>query len=125
MELNAITGEIIDSALEVHRALGPGLLESVYEAALSLELRSRNFEVQTQLVLPVIYKGQDLGMGFRLDMLVEARVIVELKSIERLEKVHHKQLQTYLKLADKRVGLLLNFNEELLRDGIKRIANRI
>lgn len=123
MEINRISGEIVDAAIEVHRVLGPGLLESVYEAALAQELRWRGFKVQTQVPLPVVYKGVDLNIGYRMDIVVENQVVVELKSIEKLEKVHSKQLLSYLKLSGHKVGLLINFNEALLKDGLKRLVN--
>ncbi len=113
----------MDAAIEVHRVLGPGLLESVYEAALAQELRWRGFKVQTQVPLPVVYKGVDLNIGYRMDIVVENQVVVELKSIEKLEKVHSKQLLSYLKLSGHKVGLLINFNEALLKDGLKRLVN--
>ena len=123
MRINEISGQILDSAIEVHRVLGPGLLEAVYEAALAIELESRGLRVQRQVSVAVFYKGADLEMGFRLDLLVENCVIIELKSVEKLERVHNKQLQTYLKLADKRLGLLINFNVPLLKDGFVRLVN--
>ena len=125
MRLNEISGQILDSAIEVHRVLGPGLLEAVYEAALTMELESRGLWVQRQVPIVVVYKNTELEMGFRLDLLVENRVIIELKSVEKIERVHFKQLQSYLKLADKRLGLLINFNVPMLIDGLHRIANKI
>ena len=125
MTHNEIFGQIVDAALEVHRTLGPGLLESVYQAALAHELRQRGLYVETELPLPVVYKGLFFELGFRLDLLVENRVVVELKSVESISPVHSKQLLTYLRLADKRLGLLINFNVLLLKDGIKRIANQL
>jgi len=115
----------VDAALEVHRTLGPGLLESVYQAALAHELRQRGLRVETESPLPVVYKGLHFELGFRLDMLVENLVVVELKSVESISPVHSKQLLTYLRLADKRLGLHINFNVLLLKDGIKRIANQL
>ena len=125
MVINEISGQIVDSAIEVHRELGPGLLEAVYEAALAIELESRGFKVARQVPCSVYYKSIELEMGYRLDLLIENCVIVELKSIEKLEPIHHKQLQTYLKLSDKRLGLLINFNVPLLKDGLKRIVNNL
>ena len=125
MEINEISGQVVDAAIEVHRVLGPGLLEKVYEAALAQELRSRGLEVQVQVAVPVVYKGLQLDLGYRIDLLVENQVVVELKSTEKLEPVHHKQTLTYLRLADKRVGLLINFNTALLKDGLKRIVNNL
>lgn len=123
MLINQISGEAIDSAMQVHRELGPGLLESVYEAALSIELESRGLRVQRQVPITVSYKNIELGVGFRIDILIETRVVIELKSVEKMEKVFYKQLQTYLKLSDKRLGLLINFNVPLLKDGVTRIVN--
>ena len=123
MLINQISGEVVDAAIEVHRELGPGLLEAIYEAALIIELESRGLRVAKQVPLAVFYKGRDLGIGCRLDLVVENRVVIELKSVEKLEPVFHKQLQTYLKLSDKRLGILINFNVPLLKDGLKRIAN--
>ena len=123
MELNQITGSIVDAAMKVHTALGPGLLESVYEKCLKHELTKRGFHVQSQLWLPVIYDGIEME-GYKIDLLVEEQVIVELKVVEQIIEVHKAQLLSYLKLADKRVGLLINFNVVHLRDGIRRLANR-
>lgn len=125
MGLNEITGVIIDAAMHVHRNLGPGLLEHVYLHVLSQELRKRAHEVKTEVPLPVIWDGARIDVGFRVDLLVDGQVIVELKSLETLAPVHKKQLLTYLRLADKRVGLLINFGAEFLRDGIHRIANGV
>lgn len=123
MSENEIAKEVVDAALSVHRALGPGLLESVYEAALSFELRDRGLQVQRQVPIPVRYRNLIIDEGFRADLVVEAKLIVELKSVERVAPVHPKQLRTYLRLADLRLGLLINFNVELLKDGVKRVVN--
>lgn len=123
MTENEIATVIVDAALSVHRTLGPGLLESVYEAALAFELRDRGLQVQRQVPIPVRYRDVIFDEGFRADLVVEAKVIVELKSVERVAPVHCKQLLTHLRLADLRLGLLINFNVELLRDGIKRVVN--
>ena len=120
---NEISSEIIGAAFEVHTLLGPGLLESAYEKALAHELSLRGLEVQTQVEVPVLYKGHNLGIGFRLDMLVENTIVVELKSIEKIQPVHLAQLLTYLKLRDLELGLLLNFNLTTMREGIKRVVN--
>lgn len=120
--LRAITGAVVDSAFKVHSRLGPGLLEAVYETCLKYELERRGLRVQRQVALPVIYEGMRFETGYRLDMLVEASVIVELKSVEAVTDVHKAQLKTYLKLSGHRVGLLVNFNTTLIRDGITRIA---
>lgn len=122
-ELNELSRVVVDAAFEVHRTLGPGLLESVYEAALSHELRLRKLNFGCQVPLPVFYKGVDLQVGFRLDFLVENELVIELKSVSDLEDVHYKQTLTYLRLADKRLGLLINFNVPLFKQGIKRIVN--
>ncbi len=122
---NDISAEIISAAFEVHTLLGPGLLESVYEKALEQELRLRNLKVETQLEVPVLYKGLELGIGFRLDILVENTVIIELKSIEQLQPIHTAQLLTYLKLRNLQLGLLLNFNLTTMREGIKRVVNNL
>jgi len=119
-----LTSQIINAAIEVHRQLGPGLLESVYLSCLQIELEGRSIHVQTELQLPVVYKGQVIhDLGFRMDMLVEDQVVVELKSVQRIEPVHKKQLLSYLRLSGKEIGLLINFNEALLKDGILRVAN--
>ncbi len=125
MHENDIAREIVDAAYHVHTRLGPGLLESVYEAVLAYELRKRGLSVTTQQPIPVQYESVRLDVGFRLDLLVEDKVIVELKSVEKMSKVHKKQLLTYLRLADKRLGLLINFGENLIKDGIHRIVNNL
>ena len=126
MELNQLSSQIIKAAITVHKELGPGLLESVYQACLVMELKSMGIEVQAEVPLPVYYRGQKIDdQGFRLDLLVEDTIIVELKSVQRVEPVHKKQLLSYLRLADKRLGLLINFNEVLLKDGITRIINDV
>ena len=121
MILKEITGHILDAAYQVDSALGPGLLENVYEACLLFELHRRKLHTRSQVELPVLYEGVRIDVGYRLDILVEDAVIVELKSVEQLTKLHHAQLLTYLKLSQKRVGLLINFNTVSLKDGIKRI----
>jgi len=122
--LNAITEHIIGAALSVHRELGPGVLESACEACLMFELLQRGLKVERQVTLPLVYRGQRLDAGYRSDLLVENEVIVEVKSVERLERVHSTQLLCYLRLSSLKVGLLLNFNVEwLVKDGIKRIVN--
>jgi len=117
------TKPILDGIYEVYKNLGPGLLESVYERALMMELASRGMIVKNQVPVRAYYKGVDLQMDFRLDILVNDTVVIELKSVEQLLPVHEKQLLTYLKLADKQLGLLVNFNESYLRKGIKRVVN--
>lgn len=122
-ELNAVTEQIIAAAIEVHRALGPGLLESAYESCLVYELVRRGFHVEQQKPMPVIYKEVQLDVGYRLDMLVEESVIVELKAVEQLLPIHEAQLLSYLKLSGYRVGLLINFNVPALKQGIRRLVN--
>jgi GxxExxY protein len=121
--LNQISGEIVDAAIHVHSALGPGLLESAYEACLAYELRERGLTVRTQVPLPITYKGIRLEQGYRIDMLVEEAVVVEVKTALGLHPVHEAQLLTHLKLSGHRLGLLLNFYVPLMRDGIKRMVN--
>jgi len=121
MELNTLTGQIIGAAIEVHKNLGPGLLESAYEECLCHELTLRKLAYKRQLPLPVKYKGLRLDCGYRIDMLVENLVILELKSVEKLEPIHEAQLLTYLKLAGIKVELLINFNVSVLKNGIKRL----
>ena len=123
MELNELTRSVLGAAFQVHTVLGPGLLESVYAAALVYELRKRGMLVTTEVNIPVLYDGVDLGLSFRADLIVESRVILELKSVQALSPIHSKQLLNYLKLTGLPVGLLLNFNTISLRDQIVRIAN--
>jgi GxxExxY protein len=123
MDENAIARQIVDAAYRVHTTLGPGLLESVYEAALAYELEKRGLSVFRQQAIPVVYEGVRIPMGFHADLLVEDQVIVEIKAVETVAPVHKKQLLTYLKLADKRLGLLINFNVALIKQGITRIVN--
>lgn len=124
-QLNQISGQIVDAAIEVHSHLGPGLLESSYQTCLTHELRIRGFTVRCQLSLPLVYKGVKLDLGYRIDMLVANAVVVEIKSVEKLLPVHEAQLLSYLKLSERRVGLILNFKTALLKEGIKRMVNRI
>jgi GxxExxY protein len=123
--LNQISGEVVDGAVHVHRDLGPGLLESTYETCLTYELRERGLAVRTQVPVPIVYKGIRLKQGYRIDMLVEEAVVVEIKTIVGIHPVHEAQLLTHLKHSGHRLGLLLNFDVPLMRDGIKRIANRL
>ena len=125
MENNSLSGEIIGAAIEVHRLLGPGLLESAYELALERELVLRSMSVERQKAVPLEYKGIALGDGFRLDLLVNDQLVVEIKSVESLMLIHEAQLLTYLRLADKRLGLLINFNEKVIKEGVKRVVNRL
>ena len=124
MEINEISSKIIKAAITVHRELGPGLLESVYLVCLLIELKIIGLKVQSEVTLPVVYRKQEVeGQIFRLDLLVENTIIIELKSVAKIDPVHKKQLLTYLRLAQKPLGLLINFNEVLLKDGITRIIN--
>ena len=123
MEINEITKNIIGAAIEVHRTLGPGLLESTYEACLFYELEQKGLYVERQVELPIKYKNVSLETGYRIDLIVENDVIVELKSVKELLPVHTAQIITYLKIANKAKGLLMNFNEARLIDGVKRITN--
>ena len=125
MTANDVTGHVVDAAMHVHSALGPGLLEAVYEACLAHELRKRSLQVQTQLPLPVIYDGLRIELGYRIDMLVEGAVVVEVKAVAKLAPIHAQQLLSYLRLSGHAVGLLLNFHELHLRNGILRIANKL
>jgi len=123
LEINQITEQIIGASIEVHRELGPGLLESAYEAALAYELGLRGLVFERQKEQPIRYKGILIEVGYRMDLLVENCVVVELKAAESLLPIHEALLITYLKLADKRIGLLINFNVPLLKQGIVRLAN--
>ncbi len=125
MTENEIARVIVDAAFKVHTTLGPGLLESVYEAVLEYELQKRGLRVGRQVPLPVVYEEVRLDEGFRIDLLVEDKVIIELKSVEQVAPVHKKQLLTYLRLADKRLGLLINFGAALIKDGISRVVNNL
>lgn len=124
MELNKLSSQIIKAAITLHKELGPGLLESVYQSCMVIELRNMSIKVQSEVPLPIFYRGQKVhDEGFRLGLLVEDMIIVELKSVEKVQGVHKKQLLTYLRLAKKPLGLLINFNEVVLKDGITRIIN--
>ncbi|HTX39242.1 MAG TPA: GxxExxY protein [Bryobacteraceae bacterium] len=123
MTENAIAKEIVDAAFRIHSALGPGLLESVYNTVLAFELDRRGLHTTRQQPIPVVYETIRIDIGFRADLIVEDKVIIEIKSVELLAPVHKKQLLTYLRLADKRLGLLINFNVALIKNGITRIVN--
>ena len=125
MHENEISYNIRKAAFNVYNTLGPGLLENVYEAAMAYELDKLGHQVQTQVTLPVIYKDVKLELGYRLDLLVDQKVIIEIKSVEELAKVHYKQLLTYLKLTDCKLGLLINFNTNNIKENIIRIANNL
>lgn len=122
-QINKLSGIILDCSIEVHRNLGPGLLESVYEVCLCKELTLKGLKFQRQVLLPVNYKGENLDADYRIDLLVEDEIIIELKSVELMNPVYEAQLLTYLKLADKKLGLLINFNVPRLIDGFKRMLN--
>lgn len=119
-EINERTGQVVDAAMKVHTFLGPGLLESTYEACLGHELKLRGLSISTQYPVPLVYEGLNLEVGYRADLIVENAIIVELKAVDKLVPVHEAQLLSYLRLTGFRVGLLINFHEEHLRDGIRR-----
>ncbi len=121
--MNAITESIIGAAIQVHRALGPGLLESAYEACLAFELGKRRMRVEHQKPIPLIYEQVKLDCGYRIDLLVEGSVVVEIKSVDALAPIHEAQVITYLKLSGSKLGLLINFNVAVLKDGIHRFVN--
>ena len=123
MTINNLTRSIIGSAIEVHKELGPGLLESTYEACLFYELNQKGLFVEKQKILPVKYKGIELEIGYRIDLLVENQVLIELKSVKEILPIHSAQLLSYLKISNREIGLLFNFNETKLVDGVKRIIN--
>ena len=124
MDLNQISSQVIKAAINVHKSLGPGLLESVCQSCMVIELKNMGTKVRSEVPVPIFYRGQKVHEeGFRIDLLVENTIIVELKSVEKVRAVHKKQLLTYLRLAKKPLGLLINFNETLLKDGITRIIN--
>jgi len=123
MSENEITRIIVDTALAIHKQLGPALLETVYEVVLAHELRARGLRVERQVAIPILYNGVRFDEGFRADLVVEDKVIVELKSVEALAPVHAKQVLTQIRLSDRKLGLLINFGSELLKDGIKRLIN--
>ena len=125
MDINRLSSNIIGAAIEVHKTLGPGLLESVYEQGICHEMSLRRLSFERQKPLPVIYKGMKLDCGYRLDVVVEREIILELKSCEKIEPIHRAQLLTYLKLSGLNLGLLLNFNVTVMRDGIVRIVNKL
>lgn len=125
MDLEAIGREIVDSAIRVHTRVGPGMLESAYEACIEYELRKRSLAVRKQVPMPLRYDGLMLDIGYRLDLVVEEAVVVEIKTVQQLIGVHVAQLLSYLRAGDFRLGFLLNFNTVRMRDGIKRIVNRL
>lgn len=123
MRHNELSAIVIDTALDIHRRLGPGLLESVYQEVLLYELRKRGLRIEKEVPIPVVWDGVKLDVGFRADLIVENMLVVELKSVEAVAPVHKKILLTCLRLADKRLGLLINFGTELFKDGISRVVN--
>lgn len=123
MTENEIAKQIVDVAFKIHTTFGPGLLESVYETVMAYELQKRGLRVRRQQAIPVIYEDVKMDLGFRADLIVEDKVVVEIKSVEAIAPVHKKQLLTYLRLTDKRLGLLINFNVELIKNGITRVVN--
>ena len=125
MTKNEISKIVFESALKVHKVLGPGLLESAYEECLFYELKKSNLKVEKQKALPLIYEEVKLDVGYRIDMIIEDKFIVEVKSVEALSDVHLAQLLTYLRLSDCRLGLLINFNVKLLKEGVRRVINRV
>ena len=125
MTHNEIAKIIVDTAFYIHKTLGPGLLESVYHEILMYELEKKGLTVQKEVPIPVIWGEKTLELGYRADLVVEDKVIVEIKSVEKINPVHQKQLLTYLKIADKRLGLLINFGESLIKDGIYRVVNQL
>lgn len=125
MHVNELTEQIIGAAIEVHRVLGPGLLESTYETCLAHELGKRGLSVERQKILPIRYKSIRIEYGYRIDLLVDGKVVVELKSAPRIESIHEAQLLSYLKLSGYQVGLLINFNVKQLRTGLRRLVNNL
>ncbi len=126
MDINDLSSKVISGALAVHRELGPGLLESVYRRCMEIELNEKGLKVESEKPLSVTYKGHPISdEAFRLDILVEDTIVVELKSVEEIKPVHKKRLLTYLRLSGKQLGLLINFNENLLREGLTRIVNNL
>lgn len=126
MDFKALTSKIIGAAITVHQELGPGLLESVYQTCLAIQLQEDGLSIKTEVPVPVIYRNRTINdHGFRLDILVEDQIVLELKSVEKTQPVHIKQLLSYLRLANKPLGLLINFNELLVKDGITRVANGV
>jgi GxxExxY protein len=123
MEIDQITGDVVDLALRVHKALGPGLLESVYETVLAGKLVDAGYKVDRQMPIDIIFEGSRFAAAFRIDLLVEDQLLIEIKSVESLSAVHSKQLLTYLRLTNQPVGLLINFGGATLREGLKRIVN--
>ena len=122
-EYNILSGQILDASFQVHKEMGPGLLESVYQFCLAAELRSRGISIVEQCSVALFYKGKDLGKDFRIDILVEQEIIIEIKAVEVLLPVHEAQIISYLKLTDKRLGFLINFNVSIIKSGFRRFVN--
>ena len=125
MDVNYCSGQVVDAAMKVHSALGPGLLEGAYEACLAHELRKRGLTVRAQLPVPIVYDGVRIELGYRIDLVVEGAVVVELKAVAKVLPIHEAQLLSYLKLSGHRVGILINFHVQHLKDGIKRMVNNL
>ena len=125
MHIEEVAKQIVDAAIKVHRALGPGLLESAYQKCLAYELRQRGLDVACEVQLPLVYEGLHIDAGYRIDMLIEGMIIIENKAVEKLLPIHQAQLLTYLKLRDRRLGFLLNWNVTLMKHGIKRMVNNL
>ena len=123
MRINELSGTVVDICFNIHRDLGPGLFESVYEEIFCFELASRGYSFRRQDPIPVFWKGKKMNLGFKADVIIEDQIILEIKSVEQLAPVHYKQVLTYLKLTNKKLGLLVNFNEALIKDGIRRVVN--
>ena len=124
MSNNKLSSDVIKAAINVHKELGPGLLESVYQSCMAIELSEMDIDVKTEVTVPIRFRGKEITeQGFRIDLLVEDTLVVELKSVGQIKNIHKKQLLTYLKLSQKHLGLLINFNEVLLKDGITRVIN--
>ncbi len=122
---NQISAQVVDICIKIHKTLGPGLLESIYEEVICMELANRNIPFERQKEIKAFYEGRELGIGFRADVIVNNLVIIELKSVQALSPVHSKQLLTYLKLTNLKLGLLINFNVELIKNGIHRVVNKL
>ncbi len=125
MDIEEVATLIVDSAIKVHRALGPGLLESAYQQCLAYELRKRGLQVECEVMLPILYEGQRVDAGYRIDMVVENGVLIENKTVDLLLPIHEAQMLTYLKLRDCRLGFLLNWNVRLMKNGIRRMVNNL
>jgi GxxExxY protein len=125
MEIEEVAKHVVDAAIKVHRALGPGLLESAYQHRLTYEIRKRGMRVDCKVLLPIVYDGQKIDAGYRIDMFVEEKIIVENKTVEDLAPIHEAQLLTYLELKDCRIGFLLNWNVSIMKKGIKRMVNKL